>query len=98
MRFQFSTRQILLATVFVAITCSGVLTFRYGGTSFFEPTSLPWFYVGFYTLVTTSLWVPSIFIAYAIGRRSFTTQLVVIFAVTELIAIFISWGAFHMMD
>jgi len=94
MRFQFSTQQILLATAFVAITCGGIVGFRYV-QSWFSSPALPWSLVWFYAAVATPLWMPSIFVAYAIGRRSFATRLVVIFALIELAAVFISWGAWH---
>src|SRR5215467_11190425 len=75
MRFQFSTQQILLATAFVAITCGGIVGFRYV-QSWFSSPALPWSLVWFYAAVATPLWMPSIFVAYAIGRRSFATRLV----------------------
>jgi len=104
MRFQFSTRQILLITAFVAIICGGTLAFRQTSKQWirngffaclFDGQSLPWPYVAFYAAVPAPLWTPVVFVAYAIGRWSFTTRLVVIFAVIEVVAIFMSWGAWR---
>ena len=90
MRFQFSTRQILLATAFVAITCGGVGVYRQIG---YQPP-VRWSIVVNHVAVSSPLWVPSLFFVYAIGRRAFTTRLVVTFALMELLACIISyaWG------
>ena len=105
MRFQFSTRQILLITAFVAIICGGTLAFRQTSKQWirnglaaclFDGQSLPWPYVAFYAAVPAPLWTPIVVVAYAIGRRSFTTRFVVIFAAIEVVAIFMSWGAWQL--
>jgi hypothetical protein len=91
MRFQFSTRQILLATAFAAITFSGIGGFT--STASFSHVWILW--PGFYAGVSAPLWMPIVFVAYAIGRRSFTTSLVVIFALMEFAAVFISFAAWR---
>jgi hypothetical protein len=86
-RFQFSTQHILLVTAFVAINC-GVFV-AYG--RYTDAPRSRWLKVCWDAGVVAPLWIPSVFVAYAIGRRTFTAQLLVIFAIIQLLALLISW-------
>ena len=91
MRFQFSTRQILLATAFIAITCGGIVAYRKITGPFVREAALPWLVLGTHVALTSPLWVPGLFVAYGIaGRRALSTRVVVIFALVEVGAVFLS--------
>lgn len=88
MRFQFSMRSILLATAFIAVICGTLVAYRYMYVrqNYWEPR-LP-----FQLVLSAPLWIPFVFVAYAIGRRTFTARFVATFAVIELAAIFLKWA------
>jgi len=86
MRFQFSTSTLLLAVTIVAITCAGSIAWA----RVFEvnPAVVSGvFYIG----MTSPLWTPIAFLAFAIGRRSMTAKLVVAFAILEATSIGLSY-------
>jgi hypothetical protein len=89
--FQFSTRQILLATAFVAITCGGIVAY----IKIIYENEPVWRLISAQIMIFAPVWTPGLFVAYAIGRRMFTTRLVVIFALMESLAVFISWGTWQ---
>jgi hypothetical protein len=82
MRFQFSTRSLLLTTAIVAIICAGFTAWAriFAGDLPFLSTEL---YLG----ITCPLWTPIAFLAYAIGRRTITARLVLAFTLAEAAAV-----------
>ena len=82
MRFQYTTKTLLLAMAVVDITWAPLLCFyryvvpNYGGV---------WRATRYY-LMDTFIWSPAIFVAFAIGRRALTVWMVVFFAVVEAIS------------
>ena len=89
MRLQFSTRSILLATAFTAAVCGVVVAYRHLPRA--RNYAFPWEVIALHFAFTAPLWIPGLFIAYAIGRRKFTVWLVVAFVLTELVALILSW-------
>ena len=90
-RFQFGIRQILLAIALIAITCGAFAAYR----NIWGPPALRWPKVVWDFGVSAPFWALGLFIGYAIGRRTFTAQLVVIFALTQLVALFVLWAFVH---
>jgi hypothetical protein len=86
MRFQFTIRTLLLAFAFGGLSLWGFLHWHYREThSFGRPPSLlnevsEFFYEAL-------IWVPLIFLAYAIGRKALTVRIVIVFGVAEASAI-----------
>ena len=95
MRFQFSTRQILLVTAFVGVTCAALDWYRHMDLQPREP--LTWAELGLFSVVTIPIWVPGLFVAYAIGRRKFTGGLVIVFAITEVASAVLAVGALKLL-
>src|SRR5262245_32321146 len=87
MRFQFSTRQILLATAFIAVICGGFVGYIHAIE--YKDWEKPWWTAGEHFIATASLWCPAVFVAFAIGRRTFTARLVAACALTELAAVIV---------
>jgi hypothetical protein len=56
------------------------------------PPALSWPKVAWDFGVGAPFWTLGLFIGYAIGRRTFTAQLVAIFALMQLVALFILWA------
>ena len=83
MRFQFSTKTLLLAITVTSITCCAMLfwwrSVTHGYNSFWK--AVEWY------LIDSLLWFPAIFVAFAIGRRALTVRMVICFAVAEAIAV-----------
>src|SRR5262245_20389924 len=94
-RFQFSTRHILLATAFIAVICGTSAWYGHILREWYTPGPVQWRVFGARTVVTVPLWIPVVFVGYAIGRRSFTAQSVVIFAIIQLFAIVLTWRVFY---
>ena len=84
-RFQFSTSSILLATSFVGICIGGMLPLGRRMTP--NDQAL----IGWVMFVMSPFWVPFLYIAYAMGRRTLTLKTVLAFAVTELAAAIAAW-------
>jgi len=82
---------LLLAITFVAITFGGILGYRqinaYGQV-------LPWWQIAWHTGISSILWIPFVFLGYAIGRRTLTLRIVVAFAFAELWAVVMMWALF----
>ena len=91
MRFQFSTRQILLAIALVAITCGAFAAYR----NIWGPPAIKWSKVAWDFGCCAPFWTLGLFIGYAIGQRTFTTRLVIVFALMQLVADFILWVFTH---
>ena len=88
MKAQFSTRAILLATAFIAVACGAWVAYRHNYLQqplWEPPLPLP-------LVITAPLWIPFVFLAYAIGRRTLTARFVVAFALIELAAVFFKWS------
>jgi len=91
MKFQFSMSTLLLATTFAAITFGGILAYRqinaYGYV-------LTWAQVAWHVGISSILWIPFVFLAYAVGRRTLTLRIVVAFAFAEIFAASLMWVLF----
>lgn len=87
MKFQFGTQTILLAIAVIAIACGGagkwIMLLRQRSLA----STLPWDLILAINLVYLPLWVPVLFVAYAIGRKALTVPMVIIFAVAEAISL-----------
>ena len=87
---------MFLTTAFVAIclTAFGVAAARLlGDRGAARPDG--WvLYVALMVAVFSPFWIPFVVLAYAAGRRAFTWQLVVAFAVVEGLSIPAMWAAF----
>ena len=80
MRFRFSTYTLLLSTTLLAVTM-GVMV---GWARLTGNRNVGWFLA---TIVFVApLWLPFVFIAFAIGRRCFTTRLAVVYVVSQIVA------------
>jgi hypothetical protein len=82
MKLQFRTSTLLYVTAFVAIACAGVFGMArivqgLGGDLWNEVI------FGF-CLILAPIWLPFLFVAYALGRRSLNRNILIAFAVTEL--------------
>lgn len=88
MRFQFSTRVILLVVAIVAIGCGSIITFN---KQFWSARGWQWSDMGYLAIYGLIFWLPAIFVAYAIGRRRLTVSLVVLLALAELVTLFGLW-------
>ena len=82
MRFQFGTSAILLCTAFVAISLgSGLSVWKsaigvHPGYAVTDVTKA--------LLLLSPYWLPSVFAAYALGRRELSWRLVILFALAEV--------------
>jgi hypothetical protein len=82
MKLQFSTRALLIVTAMIAICCSAVLTWkRYMVPGWDIPT------IATGLEFDAAIWVPLVFAAYSIGRRTVTWKLVAVFALAEATAV-----------
>jgi hypothetical protein len=91
MRFQFGIKSILLATCIIAIACGGVASWI-GLT----PAKISWGSALILASYYAPMWLPVVFVAYAIGRRSLTVPIVIALAVTEAVSIgYIYWMKNH---
>jgi hypothetical protein len=82
MRFQFGIKAIILLTTAVAIWCGGVVFW----SKFIGPeTNISWAFT--VTGTTAALWMPLVFMAFAIGRKSLTLKMILGFVVCELAAL-----------
>lgn len=82
---QFSTRSLLLAVSFVAIALGGAARMLAG------MTRDDWRYLTYLIAVSSPLWIPIPFAAYALGQRRLSARLVVAFGVAALIAQAVFW-------
>jgi len=80
MKVQYSTASLLRATAFVAISLGGVIVWRRGSGTYWETVLT-------FLVFWGPVWIPLVFVAYALGRRVLTTKTVVAFAVAEGAAI-----------
>jgi hypothetical protein len=87
MKFQFGTSTLLLATAVIAITCGGVGTWVLLLRQRSLASTLPWDLIIAVNRVYLPLWVPVLFVAYAIGRKALTVPMVITFAVAETISL-----------
>jgi hypothetical protein len=86
MKLQIGTKAMLLATAVVAIACGGILAAERilgGGVS--GPTSLARLIMVFG--VSSPVWLPVAFTAFAIGRKKLTVAMVLIFAIGEALSV-----------
>src|SRR5262249_5594012 len=91
MRFQFGMSRLLLATTFAALTFGGVLGYRQINA---WGEVLPWGQVAWHIGISSILWIPGVFLAYAIGRSTLTVRIVGAFAFAELWAVAMMWLLF----
>jgi hypothetical protein len=93
MKFQFGTREVLLGTAFVAITCGGwmgLLKMDNDDPLELIPQMLAML------VVYGPLWLPFVFLAYSIGRWRFNTRMIIVFAVSEAATVGLAyWLAHH---
>src|SRR5262245_35068486 len=94
MKIQYSTQQILSANAFIAITCGALVAWKHRMGQYFPPErGIPWLHAAAYAAVGAPWWIPGLFLTYAIARRTLTARFVVIFALIELAAVFLSWAS-----
>jgi hypothetical protein len=89
-KLQFSTRSLLLATAFVAIACGS-----FGGWWQIDGAKDPGsVHIYVYVLgFMMPVWLPLVFIGYAIGRKRLSVPLVLIFAVAQALAVGLAYLA-----
>jgi hypothetical protein len=80
LRVQFGTSSLLSATTFIGI-CLG------GAIPFFRAFSGRWDGVWSVLGVLSPIFVPFLFVAYALGRRTLSTKIVFAFAISEAAAV-----------
>ena len=86
MKFQFSTSFILLMTAFFGICVGGMLPFwRELGSG--DKAHLPKI-----LLLMGPILVPFLYAAYAMGRRTLTRGMVLVFAMAEVAATLVFWN------
>jgi hypothetical protein len=88
---QFSTRSLLLAPVFVAIQLAASI--GWWRVMAFQTSRDPVVWSVLSLVGLMPLWLPFAFIAYAIGRKSFPAWLVIVFAITQPLAIGLAYAA-----
>ena len=95
MKLQFSTKSMLWATAFVAVTIAGIgpLWQTLFGVVELRGVSSVLTYLWNYAVFMLPIFLPLIFAAYAIGRRSITWQIVLSFAATEVVA-YLLWRSY----
>jgi hypothetical protein len=84
---QFTTKTLLLITAVAAITCGGIF-----GFNAILPERIPLGIFVMELLAVVPLWWPYAFIGFAIGRKRLSVAMVITFAVTEAIALAITYG------
>lgn len=84
---QFSMRSLMLAIAFVAVTTAGAMTI------YNDITQSDWQVIGLVTVVCAPLWVPVLFVAYALGRRALTVPSVIAFGLAQAVAVGVAWFA-----
>jgi hypothetical protein len=87
MKPQFQTKTILLFTAVVAILCGGVLA-----DAHLTWKELDWQRTAVFALVASPTWLPLAFLAFAIGRRRLSVEMVLLLAIGEAAAL----GASHL--
>src|SRR5262245_8754200 len=86
MRLRYSTASILLVIAATAIACGGIQFYR---TKLIIPTPdrpLELRYLLSDLLSTSPIWIPIVFLSFAIGRRRLTVWMVIGFAVAEAVS------------
>ena len=89
MKFQFSTKAIMLATAIVAIACGGVLVVR---TIWSPDDTVPFHLILLEFVANAPIWTPVAFVAFAFGRKKLTVPMTIGFALMEAAAIGIVYG------
>jgi hypothetical protein len=83
-RVSYSTASILFLIGWIAVTIGAVqASHRY-------VTSDPWQSTVAYLCIDSVYWLPLVFLAYFIGRRSFSIPGLIVFAVIQLAMIFVA--------
>src|SRR5262245_4363292 len=83
---QYSIATILLMTAAAAIASGGLLVFRQYVLE--APAGFNWLWYCLYLLgITIPLWLPIVFVAVAIARRSLTLPMVIVFGIAEATAV-----------
>jgi drug/metabolite transporter (DMT)-like permease len=95
MRFQFGTSTLLLAVAVVAIACLGTEEWYRVPSQ-----TILGFTVTLQTLLCDSLfWIPQIFLAFTIGRKTLTKWMVLVYALATATAIgylhWVFWAYLH---
>jgi hypothetical protein len=80
-KFQFGTSTLLLAMAFSGIVIGGFLPIWRAFAPADKASVVP-----FYGVVSP-IWVTSLFIGYALGRKTLTPKLLIAFAICEAIAV-----------
>jgi hypothetical protein len=83
---RYQTKTLLLAVAVAAISIGGFLPWHDVERHSFGGPTPPLEEARDY-FVESLIWVPPIFIAYAIGRRALTVRIVIAFAIAELLAV-----------
>jgi hypothetical protein len=94
---QFSLKTLLLATAVVSLLIAAPLLavreFAVIDPDTYSKTHDPLFLVKV-ALVLSPLWLPLVFVGYAIGRRSITARFMLCLAVSEALAFCVTWLLF----
>jgi hypothetical protein len=87
-RFQFSTSALLSITAFMSVWFGGIIVWsKVQGVPFFEaPEEILGPFV-----IYGPFWLPLVFLAYGLGRRTITIRIVLAFALGEAAAIGTLW-------
>ena len=80
MKLQFSIVTLLLAVAIAAIHTSGVVTT-------WQSTNTSFKYLPLAIGATMPIWLPVVFVAYALGRRSLAIPMVIFLAIGEAAAV-----------
>jgi len=87
------TKTLLLWTAFVVIACVGMLAW---GVEFYSPAITLAARIGnvlHYLAVGAPIWLPFAFLVYCLGCRNLTARILIVFAVSEIVAVAVSWFA-----
>jgi hypothetical protein len=91
MKFQFSLLSLFVYMTFVAMICIGILGFvgiLNANTRIGPGHRYYWSFPFNNLAMNLPLWLPFAFLAYALGRRTVTIPMLVVFAVSQAVA----WG------
>jgi len=95
LRPRFSVATILLVIAAIAVACAGLRGFAFViKAGQYSPEDFR-FWSWYVLRLSTPLWFPFVFAAFASGRRSLGWRMVAAFAVLEAAAVAISWWAAH---
>jgi hypothetical protein len=97
MRFQFSISALLLATAFAAICLSGYAATLAAFQNSFANRGNWTFLITRGMAAYLPLWLPFVFVAFAVGRKAFITRIVIAFAICEALAVAASYFAIRQL-